>query len=83
MPLPPGLTESDFSDAVEEFRQAVGREHVYTSDEHLAGYRDGVSPLYQTEQEPVPSAAVTPANVEEVQKAVQIANKYQIPFWIA
>ena len=82
MPLPPGLTESDFSDLLEEFRRAVGSEYVYSSDEHLQGYRDGVSPLYQTDQEPVPSAAVAPENVEEVQEVVQIANRYQIPFWV-
>lgn len=80
--LPPGLTQNDFNDAVNDFIKAVGKDWVYTSDAHLEGYRDGYSPFWGTDKEPLPSAAVAPANVEEVQKVVQIANKYKIPFWI-
>lgn len=80
--LPPRLTVKDFSDVITEFKQAVGSDYVFTTDEHLQGYRDGLSPIFDTTDEPLPSAAVAPASVEEVQQVIRIANRYQIPFWI-
>lgn len=82
MILPPGLNEADFNDVLRQFREVVGEEWVFVTDYDLNGYRDGYSPLFDTDDEPLPSAAVAPANVEEVQALVAIANEYKIPFWI-
>ena len=82
MPLPRGMTQSDFDDAMNAFRRAVGSDWVFTDDEMLNSYRDGYSPWFGTDDEVLPSAAVAPANVEEVQAVVRIANEFGIPFWV-
>jgi len=82
MIIPPGLTASDFKEAINDFRKVVGDEWVFTSDEHVATYRDDYSILRGTEQESLPSAAVAPDSTEKVQQVMRIANKYQIPTWV-
>ena len=81
MRLPPGVNSKDFSDALKQFAEAVGREWVFTSDEDLDPYRDSYSPVWNEEEEPIPSAAVAPDGVEQIQAVVRIANKYKIPLW--
>lgn len=80
--LPPGLTQSDFNDAVAELKAVVGERWVFTENDQLKGYRDAYSIMQGDPADPIPSVAVAPANTEEVQKAVVIANKYEIPFWV-
>ncbi len=82
MTLPPGLSKKDFDDALSEFSEAVGRDWVFSSGNMLETYRDVYSPVWGEATEPVASAAVAPANTEEVQKVIRIANKYKIPFWV-
>ena len=82
MAIPPGLNQKDFDDALSEFSEVVGREWVFNSDSTLETYRDVYSPVWGEESEPLASAAVAPANTEEVQKVVRIANNYGIPFWV-
>jgi (+)-pinoresinol hydroxylase len=81
MRLPPGLTSKDFSDALKEFEAAVGKQWVFTSDEDMDLYRDSYSPFWHEAQDPVPSAAVAPDGVEQVQRVVKIANAHKIPIW--
>lgn len=81
MRLPPGVNSKDFSDALKQFAEAVGKEWVFTSDEDVDLYRDSYSPFWHEDEEPVPSAAVAPDGVEQVQKVVRIANTYKIPIW--
>src|SRR5271156_1099156 len=81
MRVPPGVSSQDFSEAIKQFEDAVGKEWVFTSDEDVAMYRDAYSPFYGEPDELVASAAVAPDNVEEVQKVVQIANTYKIPLY--
>jgi 4-cresol dehydrogenase (hydroxylating) len=81
MRVPPGLTSKNFSSALQEFEAAVGKQWVFTSDEDMDLYRDSYSPFWHEPQDPVPSAAVAPDNVEQVQKVVRIANAYKIPLW--
>ena len=80
-PLPPGVTAGSFSDALAQFADAIGAEWVFSTDEDVDLYRDGFSPFWQEAEEPIPSAAVAPDNVEQVQQIVRIANNYQIPLW--
>src|SRR6202050_2493002 len=81
MRLPPGVASADFSAALEQFEAAVGKPWVFTSDEDVDLYRASYSPFWHEQEEPVPSAAVAPDGVEQVQAVVRIANKYRIPLW--
>src|SRR3984885_5774384 len=81
MRLPPGVASAGFSAALEQFEAAGGKQWVFTSDEDVDLYRDSYSPFWHEEEEPVPSAAVAPDGVEQVQAVVRIANKYKIPLW--
>ena len=60
MRLPPGVSSADFSDAIKQFQDAVGKEWVFTSDEDVDLYRDSYSPFWHEDEEPIPSAAVAP-----------------------
>jgi (+)-pinoresinol hydroxylase len=81
MRIPPGVSEKNFFDALQQFEQAVGKEWVFTSDEDVAMYRDAYSPFWGEPDELVASAAVAPDNVEQVQQVVRIANNYKIPIY--
>ena len=81
MKLPPGVSQANFAEAIKQFEAAIGKEWVFTSDEDVDLYRDAYSPLWHEAEEPIPSAAVAPDGVEQVQAIVRIANKYKIPLW--
>ena len=81
MLIPPGLTERDFSAALNDFATAVGKEWVFTSDADMDLYRDAYSPYRDEAEDRVPAAAVAPDGVEQVQQIVRIANQYKIPLW--
>jgi (+)-pinoresinol hydroxylase len=81
MRVPPGVSPTDFADALKQFEQAVGKEWVFTSDEDVDLYRDSYSPFWHEAEEPIPSAAVAPDGVEQVQAVVKIANTHKIPLW--
>jgi len=71
----------DFQAAIKQFEDAVGKEWVFATDEDVELYRDSYSPLWGEAEEPIPSAAVAPDGVEQVQAVVRIANQYKIPVW--
>lgn len=75
------MKAKDFSDALKQFENAVGKEWVFTSDEDVALYQDAYSPLWGEPEERVPSAAVAPDTVEQVQQIVRIANRFSIPLY--
>ncbi|MGA8012485.1 MAG: FAD-binding oxidoreductase [Candidatus Acidiferrales bacterium] len=81
MRLPPGVTSADFSAVIKQFEAAIGKEWVFTSDEDVDLYRDAYSPLWHEEDEPIPSAAVAPDGIEQIQAILKIANAYKIPLW--
>jgi FAD/FMN-containing dehydrogenase len=81
MALPPGLTQRLFDRALGEFAVAVGDEWVFSSEADVNLYRDAYSPFKGEAEDPVPSAAVAPDSVEQVQAVVRIANRYRIPLW--
>jgi len=81
MRTPPGVSTADFSAALEKLAGVVGKEWIFTSDEDLDLYRDSFSPYWHEQEDPVPSAAVAPDSVEQVQAIVRIANQYKIPLW--
>ena len=82
MAIPQGLTEEQFSTALNELAGVVGRDWVFRSREIIETYRDVYSPYRNQPDEPVASAAVAPATVEQVQQVVRIANTYRLPLWV-
>lgn len=81
MAPPPGLTERQFSRALADFAAAIGDEWVFSTDEDVELYRDAYTPFWGEDEDRLPSAAVAPDGVEQVQAIVRIANEYGIPLW--
>jgi 4-cresol dehydrogenase (hydroxylating) len=81
MATPPGVSQRDFTRALEELSAAIGRDWVFTAEADLNLYRDAYSPFFGEPEDRVPSAAVAPDAVEQVQAVVRIANKYKLPLW--
>jgi FAD/FMN-containing dehydrogenase len=79
--VPPGVSETDFAEALRQFAAAVGKENTYTSDEDVDLYRDAYSPFWGEDEERRASAAVAPASVEQVQAVMRIANRFRIPMY--
>ena len=81
MMIPSGISEADFSSALEQFSTVVGSDWVFTDDDEVGLYRDAYSPLWGEDNEIMPSAAVAPQTVEEVSAVVRIANQYKVPLY--
>jgi 4-cresol dehydrogenase (hydroxylating) len=79
--VPAGTEASDLGAALGAFANALGHEWVFTSDADVDLYRDAYSPVRGTSDERVPSAAIAPASVEQVQAVVRIANQYRVPLY--
>ena len=77
--LPPNVSTADFNRAIAAWKQSVGADWVFTSDEDVALYRDAYSPWWDEPEERKASAAVAPSTVEQVQAVVRTANQYKIP----
>lgn len=76
--LPPGLSASRFAEVIDQFGGAVGRANVLT-EEALSGHHDPYS--FSDIGSYLPSAAVLPGSVEEIQAVLAIANDNRIPIW--
>jgi len=78
--VPPGVSAEAFHTACDELRAIVGAAWLIRDNEaHLNSYRDSYSP--NDIDANAPSAAVAPANVEEIQKILVVARRYAIPLW--
>jgi 4-cresol dehydrogenase (hydroxylating) flavoprotein subunit len=77
--LPPGLSEADFSRAIDDFTAALGAAKVLTGDEDLRDFRDPFQ--YESWDHYVASAVLMPTTVEETQEIVRIANERKVPLW--
>ncbi len=81
MTLPPNVSATAFNAALAAWREAVGADWVFTSEEDVALYRDAYSPYWGEPEERVASAAVAPATLEQVQAVVRAANEHRIPLY--
>ncbi|QGY79250.1 FAD-binding oxidoreductase [Sphingorhabdus lacus] len=81
LPLPPNVSAANFRTALVKFKEAIGKRWVFDSEEDVMLYRDGYSPLRDEPEELLPSAAVAPQSVAEVQAIVRIANEFMIPLF--
>ena len=81
MRVPQGVSPGDFAEAIRQFQATVGKDWVFTEDADVDLYRDAYSPFWGEPEERIPSAAVAPASVEEVQAVLKIANAFKIPIY--
>jgi FAD/FMN-containing dehydrogenase len=81
LPLPPNVSSATFRTVLGKFEEAVGRQWVFSEEEDVLLYRDAYSPLRGEPIEILPSAAVAPDSVEQVQGIVRTANEYKIPLF--
>lgn len=77
--LPPRVSPKQFQSAMTAFAGVVGKAWVMDSDADRDAYADTYAPG-STEEWPA-SAAVAPANVEEVRAIVRLANEHKVPLW--
>ena len=79
---PRGVSSEDFAGALQDFANIVGKDWVFSKEEDLSLYEDAYTPFFgEPDLQLVPSAAVAPAKVEEVQEIVRIANLRKIPLY--
>ena len=77
--LPNGVAADRFAVAVRELRAIVGDEWVFADPESTAPYAKSYIP--DPDHRHVPSGAVAPVSVEEVQAILKVANRYHLPLW--
>src|ERR671937_1098042 len=77
--LPPGVSESDFARAIDDFTAVLGSAKVLTSDEDLREFRDPFQ--HAAWDDYTASAVLMPTTVEEIQALVRIANERRVPLW--
>lgn len=59
--LPPNVSQAGFNEALGRFRDLVGEDWVFCSDEDVDLYRDAYSPSWGEPEERMPSARWNPA----------------------
>lgn len=79
--LPPSVSQERFNTAINRMKDVVGADWVFTSDADVHAYRDHFSYIKDQPNELIPSAAVGPDSVEQVQGIVRIANEFKIPLY--
>ncbi len=77
--LPRDMDKGAFAAALKELRAIVGDEWVFADEESTISYRKSFIPDVRGEH--IPSGAVAPASVEQVQAILRVANKYRLPLW--
>ncbi|KAI0839323.1 putative vanilly-alcohol oxidase [Hypoxylon sp. FL0890] len=78
--LPPNVSREDFDSAIEQLIEALGKEAVFTGE----GLKDYVDPYEIPEagqERNVPSAAVCPSSVPELQAILKVVNEHEVPVW--
>ncbi|KAK4545293.1 hypothetical protein LTR36_003473 [Oleoguttula mirabilis] len=78
--LPPGVSQQDFDRAISEWVAALGESAVFTGDA-LRDYLDPYEIPQPGVERKIPSAAVCPTNIENLQAVLRVANRYSIPVW--
>ncbi len=77
--LPKGVTEEVFAKAIKEYRALLGDDRVRTDPASLQSYMKIMYP--ESMDLHIPSAAMYPRTVKEIQAILAIANKYKTPLW--
>jgi 4-cresol dehydrogenase (hydroxylating) len=77
--MPQDMDRGLFAAAVKELRAIVGDDWVFADEASTVSYRKSFIPDLRGEH--IPSGAVAPASVGEVQAILKVANKYKLPMW--
>ncbi len=77
--LPAEMDRDVFAGVVRELRAIVGDEWVFADEASTLSYRKSGIPDLRGEH--IPSGAVAPASVEQVQAILAVANRYKLPLW--
>jgi len=77
--LPAEMDRDVFAGVVRELRAIVGDEWVFADEASTISYRKSGIPDLRGEH--IPSGAVAPASVEQVQAILAVANRYKLPLW--
>ncbi|KAK5390395.1 hypothetical protein LTR20_002883 [Exophiala xenobiotica] len=74
--FPPNVQKADFIKALAQLREICGPENVVAGKD-LVNFVDP----FAVNVSHIPSAAVCPANVEEIQQILEVFNTHKIPAW--
>ena len=77
--LPKGIAAGEFDKAIGELKTILGAENVVVDELRLAPYNKIMMPV--PNEQHAPSAAITPASVEQIQAVLKVLNKYKIPVY--
>lgn len=77
--MPDTMDRDVFANVVRELRAIVGDDWVFADEASTLSYRKSEIPDLRGEH--IPSGAVAPANVEQVQAILALANRYRLPLW--
>ncbi len=77
--LPRGVSQEQFSEAIDKFRALLGEDNVLVEPGQLVSYNKIMMPVENAAH--APSAALTATTVEQVQGIVKICNEHRIPIW--
>lgn len=78
-PTPPGIDQAALAAALDEFREAVGAQWVFTTEADRASYLDPFD--IGDQQAHASAAAVAPANTDELSRVLAGANRHRVPLW--
>ncbi|KAJ3571026.1 hypothetical protein NPX13_g5522 [Xylaria arbuscula] len=78
--LPPSVSKDDFARAIKKATEVLGKDSVFTGDD-LKYYIDPYDIPEVGRVRNIPSAAVCPSSVEELQRFLKVANEYSIAVW--
>jgi 4-cresol dehydrogenase (hydroxylating) len=78
-PLPPGVSASDFQQALAAFAAIAGRDAVLSTGGAVEPYLDPFAPGDARSFEA--SAVVMVSSVEQVRAVLAVANRYRVPMW--
>jgi 4-cresol dehydrogenase (hydroxylating) len=77
--LPPNVTAAAFSAAIAKFRTILGEDNVLVTPERVAPYAKIFVP--DADALHLPSAALMPISVEQIQQIMGVCNEYKVPIW--
>lgn len=77
--MPQDMDRDQFAAVCRELRAIVGDDWVFADEASTISYRKSGIPDLRGEH--VPSGAVAPASVEQVQAILAVANRYRLPLW--
>jgi 4-cresol dehydrogenase (hydroxylating) flavoprotein subunit len=77
--MPAEMDRDVFAAVCRELRAIVGDDWVFADEASTLSYRKIEIPDLRGEH--IPSGAVAPASVEQVQAILAVANRYKLPLW--